>query len=142
MSTTQGGSARNTDRSAGLFAALKNIAATLLASGRTRLELLGTELEEEKLRAIRLLVVALAMVFCLGIAILLGVSLLTLIFWDSKILVLGLFTGLFVLAGGLFYQAFVRATHREQPPFAASIAELEEDLRRLKAAVRHDAKTD
>ena len=38
----------------GLLSALKNIAATLLASGRTRLELLSNEIEEGKLRVIEL----------------------------------------------------------------------------------------
>ena len=49
MSDMQGG------ENSGLFAALKNIAATLLVSGKTRLELLGNEIEEEKLRAMQLL---------------------------------------------------------------------------------------
>ena len=137
MSTIQGG--EDSGQNAGLFAALKNIAATLLATGRTRFELLSSELEEEKLRAIRLLIMALAMVFCLGLATLLVIGLLTILFWDSKALVVGGFAGLFLVLGGVFYQALNRATQRSQPAFAASLAELEEDLRQLKAASRNDA---
>lgn len=140
MSPIQGGEASG--RKAGLFAALKNVAATLLASGRTRLELLGTEFEEEKLRAIRLLIAALAMVFCLGVATLLGVGLLVLVFWDSRVLVVGGFAGLFLLLGGVFYTMLTRAAKRTQPPFASTLAELEEDLRQLKAAARNDPATD
>ena len=140
MSKLQGG--ENADgQSAGLFAALKNIAATLLATGRTRFELLSTELEEEKLRAIRLLIMALAMVFCLGVATLLLVGLLTLLFWDNRTLVIGGFAGLFVVLGFVFYKALAHATQRTEPAFAASLAELEEDLRQLKAAAGNGSTT-
>ena len=60
--------------SSGLFAALKNIAATLLAGGKTRLELLGNEIEEEKLRAMQLILMAQGMVFCFGVGTLLAVA--------------------------------------------------------------------
>lgn len=143
MSNLQGDekAGQNAGQSAGLLAALKNIAATLLATGRTRFELLSTELEEEKLRAIRLLIMAQAMVFCLGVAVLLLVGLLAVLFWDSKALVIGGFAALFLVLGGVFYKALGRATKRTEPPFAASLAELEEDLRQLKAAARNDATT-
>ncbi len=130
------------DRNTGLFKTLKGIAATLIASGRTRLELLGNEIEEEKLRALRLLLMALAMVFCFGVGILLCVAFLTALFWDSKLLVLGGFATLFILLGALFLQAAHSATQRSEPLFAGSLAELEEDLRQLKAAARNESTTD
>ena len=58
----------------GVFAAVVNLATTLLASARTRLELLSNEIEEEKLRAMRLLVAAQSMLFCLGLAIVLAIA--------------------------------------------------------------------
>lgn len=139
MGISQGGESGG--HNAGLFAALKNIAATLLATGRTRFELLSTELEEEKLRAIRLLIMAQAMVFCLGVATLLLVGLLAILFWDNKLFVIGGFAGLFLVLGGVFYKALVHATQRSEPAFAASLAELEEDLRQLKAAARNESTT-
>ena len=123
----------------GLFAALKDIAATLLVGGRTRLELLGNEIEEEKLRAMQLILMAQGMVFCFGVGTLLCVALLTALFWDSRLLVLTASAGLFVVCGGVFYAQFKRATHRPEHVFAASIAELQEDLRQLKAAVGHES---
>ena len=125
--------------SSGLFAALKNIAATLLAGGKTRLELLGNEIEEEKLRAMQLLLVAQGMVFCFGVGTLLAIALLTALFWDSRLLVLAASAALFLVFGGVFYTLFKRATHRPQHIFAASIAELQEDLHQLKAAVGHES---
>ncbi|MBS1227142.1 MAG: hypothetical protein H6R17_419 [Proteobacteria bacterium] len=123
----------------GLFAALKDIAATLLAGGKTRLELLGNEIEEEKLRAMQLILVAQGMVFCFGVGTLLAVALLTALFWDSRLLVLAASAALFLVFGGVFYALFKRATHRPQHMFAASIAELQEDLHQLKAAVGHES---
>ena len=126
----------------GLFAALKGIAATLLTTGRTRLELLGNEIEEGKLRALRLLLLAQAMIFCLGVGILLAVAWLALCFWESRLLVMGGFALLFILLGGVFLRAFLNATQRSKPLFASSLAELEEDLRQLKAAAHHEPTTD
>ena len=123
----------------GLFAALKDVAATLLAGGKTRLELLGNEIEEEKLRAMQLILVAQGMVFCFGVGTLLAVALLTALFWDNRLLVLAVSAALFLGFGGVFYSKFKRATHRPEHIFAASIAELQEDLRQLKAGVGHES---
>ena len=133
MSNSQGG--QNTH----LFAALKNIAATLLASGKTRLELLGNEIEEEKLRAINLLLMVQGMVFCFGVGTLLTVAYLTVLFWDNRLFVLSASAGFFLVLGGVFFVLFKRLTHRPEKIFASSIAELKEDLRQLKAVVGHES---
>ena len=125
----------------GLFAALKGIAATLLASGRTRLELLGNEIEEEKLRAMQLLLLAQGMAFCIGVGVVLLVALISVLFWDNRLAVLGLFAFFFLASGGYFYSRFKRATQRPDRVFAASLAELQEDLRQLKAAMAHEPPT-
>ena len=143
MSPPQGGDPTGQDvTQTGLFTALKNVSATLLATGRKRFELLSNEFEEEKLRTIRLLLMAEAMVFCLGIGLVLLVALLTTLFWDNRIVVIGGFTGLFLLLGFVFFKALVNATQRQEKPFASSLAELEKDLRQLKSAVRNESKTD
>ena len=144
MSQSQGGdtTGQRTGQNTGLYAAVRNISATLLATGRTRLELLGNEFEEEKLRAIRLLLLAEAMVFCLGIGILLLVALFTIMFWDNRIAIIGGFAGLFLVLGGIFLNALMRASQRQEKPFASSLAELEEDIRQLKAAARNESNTE
>ena len=141
MSQSPGGdpAGQNDSQNAGLFTALKNVSATLLATGRTRFELLSNEFEEEKLRAINLLLMAEAMAFCFGIGILLLVALLAVLFWDNRIAVIGGFAGLFLALGGVFLSALKRATQRPSKPFASSLAELEEDLRQLKAATRNES---
>jgi len=129
----------NSGAGGGLLASLKNVAATLLATGKTRLELLGNEIEEEKLRAIRLLLLAQSMVFCFGVATLLFVALLTTLYWDNRFLVLGLTCAAFLALGAFALTRFKRASQRPEAVFAASIAELKEDLRQLKEAAARES---
>ena len=60
------------------------LAATLLAIVQTRLDLAATEVEEESLRYFTYLVLALAALFCVGLAIVLGTILLVVIYWESN----------------------------------------------------------
>ncbi len=117
----------------GLFAALKNIAATLLASGRTRLELLANEIEEEKLHLVRLLLLALGMMLFFFAGVMTLLFFLTVLFWENRLLVLGLACGLFFLIGLILAISFKNAKEQPEKLFAASLAELQEDLQHLKA---------
>lgn len=95
---------------------------------QTRLELLSTEFQEEKLRLGLLLGYAAAAFFFLGFGAVLLALFLTILLWDShRLLALGIFTALF-LAIGLF--ALLSAAHigrQGSRLFAASIAELKQD---------------
>ncbi len=117
---------------------MRNIAATLLATGRTRLELLANEVEEEKLRAIRLVVAAQGMLFCFGVAVMLVVAFLVALFWEQRLLVLGLSALLFLALGAACLAGYKQHLHRPEKPFAASLAELQEDLRQLRTLAGHD----
>lgn len=128
--------------SGGLLAAATRSAATLLASGRTRIELLGNELHEEKLRAVSLLLVSLAVAFCLMFGTMLAITLLLVVFWDTRVVLLGGFTVLFFAIGGLTYLALKRALRAPRSIFRASLAELGEDIRQLRGAVGNESTTD
>ena len=119
----------------GLFAALKAMAATLLAGGRTRLELLANEIEEEKRRIVHMFVMGQGLVFCAGVGCVLLVALLTALFWESRLLVLGATAVFFLALAAYFYAQLKRAAQQPDQVFAATLAELQEDLRQLKAAV-------
>ena len=122
----------------GLFAALKNIPVTLLAIGQTRLELFANEVEAEKLTVLRMLLLAQAMMFCAGVGLLLAVALITLLMWDQRVVVVvAVFAALFLLAAALSYRALMRIVNAPEPAFAATLAELREDMRQLKAASSH-----
>lgn len=132
MGETQGG------EQVGLFSALKNIAATLLAGGKTRLELLSNEIEVEKLRAIRLVLMAQGMLFCFGVGIVLAVALLVALFWEQRLAILAIFAFAFLALGGMLLGRFRQESQRSDRIFAASLAELEQDIRELKAMAGHE----
>ncbi len=128
-------------RSDGFLASLQNIAVTLTAMLGTRLELLGNEVEVEKLRILRMLVLAQTLMFSAMVAILLTVALLTLWLWELRLGVLGVFAVLFFLCAWLAYRSLKHMATRPESVFAASLGELREDLRRLKAGSANHATT-
>ena len=127
---------------AGAFAAAKNIAATALAIGHTRLELLGNELEVGRITAMRQLVLVQALLFCLGLAVVLTVACLALVFWDNRVVVVALAGTLVWAAALLLFLTLRRDASKADPLFAATLAELQEDLRQLRAATGHGRPTD
>ena len=123
--------------SGGLFASLNTLAATLLVMGQARLELLGNEFETQKLRTLRMFVLAQAMLFFAALGVVLVVALAALLMWEQRVVVVAVFTALFVVAAILLYRALMRLVADPEPPFGATLAELQEDIRRLKAASGH-----
>ena len=116
----------------GLFAALKNSLATLIAIGKTRAELLVTELEEEKLRLMSLWSKAIGAAFMLAVGVVLAIFCLALAFWEQRVLLLGVFAALFI-AGAMFLIASLkRQTAQPSKMFRASLSELEADMALLR----------
>jgi uncharacterized membrane protein YqjE len=66
----------------GILHSLRNLAATLIALLQTRLELLVTELEEERLRLLQLLFWAAAALLFFAIGLLMLILLLVVMLWD------------------------------------------------------------
>ena len=116
----------------GLFAALKNAAATLVGMAQTRLELISNEIQVEKHRVLRQLLLALAVVFCAGLGVLLVVALTTLLFWEQRVAVVAGFALLFVGLAVYFYQALRRSAESSEAMFATSLSELQKDMAQLK----------
>ena len=116
----------------GLFAALKNSVATLIAIAKTRAELLVTELEEEKLRLMSLWSKAIGAAFMLAVGVILGIFCLALAFWEHRILVLGAFAVLFIAGALLLIASLKRQTAQPSKMLRASLAELEADMASLR----------
>lgn len=121
----------------GFFASLQNLTTTLVVMLQTRVELLGNEVQVEKLRIMRMLLLAQTLMFTASIAALLLVALLTLWLWELRLGVLGLFTVIFAICAALAYRSLMRMARTPASPFAASLGELQEDIQRLKAASGH-----
>ena len=115
----------------------RRFAAALWAHAQTRLELLANEVEVQKLQALRMLLLAGALLFCAGLGIVLLVVLLALAAGEFRLLVVGCCAVAFLLTAVFLYRALMRATRAPEPAFEATLAELQEDIRNLKAASGH-----
>ena len=116
----------------GLFESLKTLSSCLVGIVHTRLELLSTDIAEEREHLVLLLVMALVALFCLGVGIVLLAILIAVAFWEShRIMALGGLTGIFLAAGaGAGWLAMHKARTRPRL-FEASLAELSKDRQRL-----------
>ena len=107
---------------------VRELARTLLSFALTRTRLAATELEEQALRLIEILVWLAVALFFLGISLVFAAVLIVLLFWDSnRLLAAGLLAALFVSIGtGAALIARLRL--RERPKLlAATLAEFERD---------------
>jgi uncharacterized membrane protein YqjE len=107
---------------------VRELARTLLSFVLTRTRLAATELEEQALRVVEILVWLGVALFFLGIAVVFAAVLVVLLFWDSnRVLAAGLLAALFVSIGiGAVLVARVRL-HERPKLLAATLAELERD---------------
>lgn len=119
-------------RHEGLFAGLKNLVATVLVIGRTRAELLVTEIEEEKYRLIALWTKAVGAVFLLALGIIMAVFSLALAFWEQRVLLFGLFTVLFFVGAAILVFSLRKQAKAPSKLFRSSLTELEADVAQLR----------
>ena len=127
--TPESGSEGNRE---GLFSALKNIVATLIAIGKTRAELLVTELEEEKFRLMSLWAKAIGAAFLLALGVVMLVCCIALAFWEQRVIVFGIFAALFVGGGLVLASSLKRQASQPSKMFKASLSELEADMAQLR----------
>jgi len=112
----------------GLFASLRGLLATGVAIVHTRLELLGTELQEEKARLLGLLAFGAAALILLAAGTVFLAVFLTVLLWDSnRLLALGVFSALFLAGGAVSLLVALRHARSPSRLFAASLAELARD---------------
>jgi uncharacterized membrane protein YqjE len=121
-----------TPRSGGLIGSLRRLIDNVLGLFETRLELLSTDLSEERFQLIRMAVVALAVLFCFQAGIILAVLFLVLTAAAADRLALIGIAALVLLAMTLAGSILLWRWLRTRPPFfAATIAELKKDRDRL-----------
>ena len=111
----------------------KRLAASLIALGRIRLELLAIEAQEEKERIAAMLVWAVVTAFLGGFALVFIALFVTLALWDShRLLALGGFAALFVLLASWGALRLHQLMGKGSSLFHSSIAELRDDSRSLR----------
>jgi uncharacterized membrane protein YqjE len=117
----------------GLFDSIKGLAASSVAIVRTRLELLSTEVAEEKERFLSLLWLGMAALFFIGLGIIFAALLLTVALWEShRLLVLAILTLLFLGLGLAALSMALKQARSGSRLFSASLAELSKDQDHLR----------
>ena len=111
-----------------LLGSLRDLAKTFVALIETRIEIFASEIDEERTRLARVVVLAVVAAFCLGLAVVLLVLFVVVVFWDTnRLLAIGLIAILFAL-GALVALLALRSAVRQQPKFlSATLAELRKD---------------
>lgn len=116
----------------GLLDSLAKLAATLVAVAYTRLELLSSDLEEEREHLFSRLTSMLVAMFCLGVGLVFVAVLIAAVFWDShRLLVLAVLAGTFLTAGLAAWRHNLRQARAKPVLFSASLSELSKDSRQL-----------
>jgi len=110
----------------------RGLAASSVRAVRTRLELLGIEIEEQKARIVRDLIIALLALYLLLCGMLLAVA------WivvatpvEQRVVVLGFFTLAFLLAGGIALLWLIYTNAKRKPLFDTTVAVLKRDEQAL-----------
>lgn len=117
----------------GLLDSLRNLAVTLVAVIHTRLEILSTEIEEEKLRIAQQVLLAAVALFFFGLGVLLSTLFVVLLFWDThRLAVAGLLAAAFLGVGAIAALVFRSRARGKKALFAASLSELAKDQQQLK----------
>ncbi len=117
---------------AGLFASLKGLFGTSLALAQNRLQLLGVELAEERLRLLSLVTYGAVALICLSAGLVFLAVFLTVLLWDShRLLALGVFSALFLGAGIATLMMAMNFARAGSTLFQASLAELARDRESL-----------
>lgn len=118
----------------GLFTSLKALSANLLGIVQTRLELLATDIAEERERIITLLVLAVAALFSIGMGVVLLAIFVAVALWEShRLIALGGMVVFFLLTGAGIGWITLNKLRSHPRPLDASITELTRDRQDLTA---------
>jgi uncharacterized membrane protein YqjE len=116
----------------GLLFSLRRLASTGVELVQTRLEILSSELEEERVRLGAILMTGALALFCFFMAAILFTILIVVLLWETyRVQALGVMGGAFLLGGILCWRSF-QHQRQDRPAFlAVTLGELEKDRREL-----------
>jgi uncharacterized membrane protein YqjE len=116
----------------GLLASLKTLTLTLVDVLQTRLELLSSDVAEERAHLTAILISTMVALFCLGVGVVLLAILIVVLFWEShRIVTLALLTAVFLAAGAGLWGVAMHKLRNKPRLFEASIGELAKDRDQL-----------
>ena len=112
----------------GLLDSVKTLLLTVISMGQTRLELLSTELEEERERVTALLVWTLISLFFAAMAIVLLTFLIIVACWDSyRLLSIAIMLFVFIAGTAVSWRILSHAKQNKPRIFASTTSELTKD---------------
>ena len=120
-----------------IIESVARFAGSIVAIIHTRLELAAVEVEEEFLRLFTYLLTALVALFCLGVAVLLAILLIVVLYWETHRVpvLLGLIAAFGL--GGIFIGLGIRRDFQKKPRLLAStLGELSKDIDSLKPSAK------
>jgi len=116
----------------GLMDSVRRLAATAVGLVETRLEIVVTELEEEKLRIRQTLILGVVAGFCFAVAALLAVMLVVVVFWEThRLAAIGGLLVLFLGCGAVAGASLWRHAGAHARLFDTTLGELRKDRERL-----------
>lgn len=119
-------------RPPGLVDSLSRLGRSALAAVRSRLQILATEIEEERIRFAQLALAVVAIAFCLQMAVFLFVIFMVVALWEThRLATLGVFAAFFLVAGVSGSLLLKRYLARRPRMFASTLGELGKDEERL-----------
>jgi uncharacterized membrane protein YqjE len=108
----------------------------LIAILYTRLDLATSELEEVATHAVQLVVVSLAALLCISTAFFFAMFFFLALFWEDRVLVLGIIFGIYFIASVIFV-LIARHLILNRPKFLGqTLAELRRDVEALRPAAK------
>ncbi|HQR53067.1 MAG TPA: phage holin family protein [Burkholderiales bacterium] len=116
----------------GLLVSLRRLAATGVEIAYTRLEILTSDLEEERARLGSMIITGVLGLFCTFMASILFTILIVVLLWEThRVPVLALLGGIFLLGAVLCWRSF-QQQRQDRPAFlATTLGELAKDRREL-----------
>lgn len=122
------------DHSGGVFGSVRRMADACLSSVHNRVELFGLELQEEKIRLVRLLLWTGAALFASFLAITV-ITIAVVMFFPpaNRPLVVGIFAALYAIIAILLGLKLRSEVKDAPPPLADTTAELKKDLEALRS---------
>ena len=124
--------AEESGHATGLLESLRNLGKTLLAVLQTRLEIFASEIDEQGALLARIAVLAAVAALCLGLAVILVVLFVAVLFWDTnRLLAIGAMAAIFAAAGMIAGLMLRSAIARRPKLLAATLAELRKDKSKL-----------
>lgn len=116
----------------GLLDSLTALAASLVGAVHTRLDLLSTDLEEDRAHFMSIAVLSMGGLFALGVGVVLAAVLLAATFWEThRLLVLTLLAVLFLAAGVAALRKAAQQSKVRPRLFESSLSELLKDRQQL-----------